>query len=54
LEFSAKDSIDPRFTPSVQDGAVKTLAVQADGSVWIGGSFTSIGGVTRNQIALIA
>jgi uncharacterized delta-60 repeat protein len=41
------------FNPSVNNGIVRCLAVQADGKILIGGSFTSVGTVpvTRNRIA---
>jgi uncharacterized delta-60 repeat protein len=38
------------FDPDAND-AVLVLAVQADGKVVLGGSFTSIAGTTRNRIA---
>ena len=30
--FTADDVIDPSFNPSIDDGAIQTLAVQADGA----------------------
>lgn len=39
------------YRPAIDGGDVFAVAVQADGRSVIGGSFTSIGGVTRNRIA---
>ena len=42
------DSFDPNA-----NNDVRALAVQADGKILVGGFFTSIGGQTRNRIALL-
>ena len=42
------DSFDPNA-----NNDVRVLAVQADGKILVGGFFTSIGGQTRNRIALL-
>lgn len=38
------------FNPNA-DNSVRAIAVQPDGKVLIGGTFTTVGGVTRNRIA---
>src|SRR5438132_3314482 len=43
-------TLDNGFDPNVNN-TVNSISVQADGKVVIGGSFTSIGGQTRNRIA---
>jgi uncharacterized delta-60 repeat protein len=40
------DSFDPNAS-----GKVLTIAVQADGKIWVGGEFITIGGQPRNRIA---
>ena len=48
-------SIDRSFVPGAGlNGFVKAAAMQPDGSVVIGGSFTQADGVTRNRIARLA
>ncbi|PTN33783.1 delta-60 repeat domain-containing protein [Desulfonatronum sp. SC1] len=48
-------SLDPSFNPGSgvepPDSAVYALAIQSDGKVVIGGLFTTVGGITRNNIA---
>ncbi len=45
-------SLDTSFDPGTgADGSVHTLALQSDGKMLIGGSFTSYDGVSRNRIA---
>ncbi|MFN0078128.1 MAG: IPT/TIG domain-containing protein [Prosthecobacter sp.] len=44
---------DARFFGTGAFGNVSTVAVQADGKILLGGSFTSIGGTTRNHIARV-
>ncbi|MEQ1932693.1 MAG: choice-of-anchor D domain-containing protein, partial [Fimbriimonadaceae bacterium] len=39
------------FNPSIDGSAVRTIAVQPDGKAIIAGSFTSVNGVPRNNIA---
>jgi uncharacterized delta-60 repeat protein len=56
--LNADGTVDGAFNPS-PDGGVRTVAVQADGAVVIGGSFTALrpsGGasVTRNRLARVA
>ena len=43
-------SVDSSFNPNV-NGAVTCMALQKDGSILIGGSFTQVGGIARNRIA---
>ena len=48
-------SLDTSFDPGANDASVSTLAVQADGKILAGGSFTTLGGggtgtTTRNRI----
>jgi uncharacterized delta-60 repeat protein len=44
--------LDPSFDPGLgADGEVKSIAVQSDGRILIGGEFTSCGGVARFGIA---
>jgi len=58
----ANGTIDPSFAPyegpfiggvndGVNDGVVYSVAVQADGGILLGGTFTSVAGVARNRIA---
>ncbi|HQQ62815.1 MAG TPA: thrombospondin type 3 repeat-containing protein [Pseudomonadales bacterium] len=50
--LNADGSLDTGFIPGTgANNYVNTLAVQADGKLVIGGSFTSVNGVTRNRIA---
>lgn len=42
---------NPNASGAVSNGAVLSIAVQADGKVLAGGYFTNIGGQTRNRIA---
>lgn len=48
--FTAADELDPAFNPNV-DGDVYALALQADGKLLIGGSFTSVDGTGRTKLA---
>ncbi len=43
-------SLDLGFNPNVDD-EVRAIAVRPDGKIWIGGSFSSVGGVPRNGLA---
>jgi uncharacterized delta-60 repeat protein len=50
--YAAVVAVDPTFNPgSGANLAVDQLALQPDGKVLIGGSFTSVGGTARNRIA---
>ncbi len=53
--LSPDGSLDATFDPNVTStrgtGAVFAIAVQADGKIVVGGTFTSVGGQTRNNIA---
>ncbi len=50
--INADGSVDSTFdTSSGPNDAVYAIAVQPDGKILIGGSFTSVAGVTRNRIA---
>lgn len=46
-------TVDPAWNPSL-NGAVYAVALDEDGSVIVGGAFTSIGGTPRNYIARLA
>ena len=49
-------SVDTGFNPSAggySDSAVHSIAVQADGNILLGGSFTSVGGITRPYLARV-
>ncbi len=43
-------SIDDGFDPNA-NGGVKSIAIELDGKILVGGEFTTIGGQTRNRIA---
>jgi Domain of unknown function (DUF5122) beta-propeller len=45
-------TLDTAFNPNA-DSFVRSIAVQADGKILVGGQFTSIGGQTRNRIARV-
>ena len=47
---SASGSLDSAFAPTVP-GAVDAIAVQPDGKILIGGSFTAVDGTARSNIA---
>jgi uncharacterized delta-60 repeat protein len=52
--LNADGSLDPSFDAGLFVGAdpyLRTLAVQSDGKILIGGSFTSIEGYTRHNVA---
>lgn len=53
--LNTNGTVDPNFNPNASggelNGAVFTIAVQADGKVLAGGYFTTIGGQPRNRIA---
>ena len=49
---AADGASDPAFVPGAgPNGAVRAMAVQADGKILIGGGFTEVDGVARNRIA---
>ncbi|HEX2854348.1 MAG TPA: delta-60 repeat domain-containing protein [Opitutaceae bacterium] len=48
--FNADGSTDATFAP-LANGAVKSVVIQADGKLLVGGSFTTIAGVARNRLA---
>ena len=54
--LNADGTLDATFSPNVGGtaAAVNALLVLPDGRVVIGGSFTSVGGVTRNRIARLS
>ena len=53
--LTADGALDSRFDPgSGADGAVRALAVRADGRVVLGGDFTTVHGVARNRVARLA
>jgi len=45
------DSFYPAGTPGGANGAVRTIALQSDGKVLIGGEFTNVGGFVRSYVA---
>ncbi|MEQ1748674.1 MAG: choice-of-anchor D domain-containing protein, partial [Prosthecobacter sp.] len=51
--INANGTLDTTFNPNVGGSTsdVLSLAVQPDGKILVGGSFTTVGGVTRNRIA---
>src|SRR5713226_1657173 len=53
--LNADGSLDTSFSPSPQAngaiGQVQAVAVQSDGKILIGGTFTSVNGTARNNIA---
>lgn len=53
LSGSGAGSVDSAWNPNA-DGQVSTLALDGNGNVYAGGSFTSIGGQPRNRIAKIS
>jgi uncharacterized delta-60 repeat protein len=44
-------TLDTLFDPNANGTEVRSIAVQADGKILVGGDFTTIGGQTRNHIA---
>ncbi len=53
LRTSGTGGLDITFAATA-NGAVAALALQSDGRIVVGGTFTSIGGVTRNRIARLS
>jgi uncharacterized delta-60 repeat protein len=59
LRLNADLTLDTSFVPPAitktggADGGVETLLVRPDGKILIGGDFTSVGGTTRNRVALL-
>lgn len=51
--FNANGTLDTEFNPnaSTSRSVVNAIVVQPDGKILVGGSFTRIGGSTRNRIA---
>jgi len=51
--FTSTGTLDPSFTLGTvaTGGVIKALAVQSDGKILIGGTFTSYAGTTRNRLA---
>jgi len=50
--LNADGTLDTSFDPGAgADDRVRTVAVQPDGKILIGGSFTAVDGVARNRIA---
>lgn len=48
--LNSDGTVDASFNPNV-NGNVSAIAVQADGKILIGGSFTAVDGIARNKIA---
>ncbi len=53
LRLNADGSLDATFDPQ-PNGAVTALALQSDGRLMIGGSFTQVGGLSRIGLARLA
>ena len=52
--LNADGSLDSGFAPTVTSGfAVNSIALRADGKIFIGGTFNTVNGQTRNGIALL-
>ena len=54
VHINADGSVDMRYTPDVAsgpNGPVSCLALQADGKMIIGGSFTQVGGLVHHRVA---
>lgn len=51
LRLNANGTTDSTFTSGLQQPTVYAIAVQADGKILVGGSFTSYVGVTRSNLA---
>jgi len=51
LRLNADGSADTSFTESTSTGAFRTLALQADGRVIVGGAFTALRGTTVSRLA---
>jgi uncharacterized delta-60 repeat protein len=53
--FNANGTLDTSFTAaSASGGVVNVLAIQPDGKILVGGTFTSIGGVLRTNLARLS
>ncbi len=53
INADAGGSVDTSFVQSAEGGIVHTILLHTDGTVFVGGDFSTIGGVTRNGLALI-
>lgn len=51
IRINPDGSADPSFDAGILNGTVNAAAVQSDGRLVIGGTFTTIAGVQRNRIA---
>ena len=50
--LNADGSLDSSFSPGTEaDGTVRSIALQPDGKILIGGAFTNVNGTNRNHIA---
>ena len=49
--FTAAGGADPSFSPSSISGNFNAVTFTSDGRTWLGGTFTSINGIGRNQLA---
>lgn len=52
--FDSSGTVDANFDPNVEGGDVFAIALEDDGSILIGGSFTSVGGVARAGLARVS
>ncbi len=51
LRLNADLTVDTSFQPTAINGSVYSMALAHDGSLYIGGSFTSVAGKVRNRLA---
>lgn len=49
--FRPDGSVDTAFTPALQTGTISAIVVQSDGKILIGGTFSTFGTETRNNLA---
>lgn len=52
--LNADGSLDTTFINPNANNPVYTIVVQGDGKILIGGTFTSVSGITRNRIARLS
>jgi uncharacterized delta-60 repeat protein len=51
VRLNADGTLDPAFSLSGADGAIRDAALQSDGKIAIGGHFTACSGITRLRVA---
>ncbi len=52
IRLAGQGGVDA-FNPNATGGPVRAIAVQPDGRILVGGSFTSVGGTPRDRLALL-